>query len=333
MKGKKARLASVLGNRWAVRVIKPLFHRPSILCITHHRVADAVEHDSDIISGTPAQLAQQAGWLREHYRTVSGDEIADILSGRTTLREPVVAMTFDDAYRDNFDVGVMLMERFRMKATFFVPTGFIETGVIPPWDRLGYLVQHATRRILDVPAVGDAGPFTFDLSYYDGAMTHLMAAYRMLPAAQQPVFVEACEQAAGVRTTTASPFMTWAQIRELRRMGHTIGAHTHTHPVLSALTPEAQQFEVAHSKQLLEDPLGEPVRVFAYPYGKPHSTFSDTSREIVRRCGFEAAFSFYGGWNRPGRIDAFDVKRIKVERAASLAMFRTRVTMRGAVPV
>jgi PhzF family phenazine biosynthesis protein len=57
------------------------------------------------------------------------------------------------------------------------------------------------------------------------------------------------------------------------------------------------------------------------------------AEQIVQECGFDAAFSFYGGWNRPGRVDAYDVRRIKVDLSTSMPMFRTRVTTRGVVPV
>jgi peptidoglycan/xylan/chitin deacetylase (PgdA/CDA1 family) len=334
VKGKREQLARLLGNRVAIGALKQVFRGPGIVCVTHHRVADHVEHDRDVISVTPKQLEQQAAWLHKEFLTLSGDEVADVLIGKRDLGEQAVSLTFDDGYEDNFAAGRMLMERFGIAATFFVPTGYIETGVLPPWDRIGYVLQKAQGTVLSIPAAHGAGPWQIDASNYDTAITEAMRLYRSLSPGVQPAFVEACEQAAGARASAGkSPFMSWSQIRQLRDIGHTIGAHTHTHPVLSSLTPAEQRTEIETSKRLLEARLGARARVFAYPYGKPGSTFSNTTKQIVRACGFDAAFSFYGGWNRPGRIDAYDVKRIKVDLTTSMPTFRTRVTTRGSVPV
>lgn len=61
--------------------------------------------------------------------------------------------------------------------------------------------------------------------------------------------------------------MTTGELQALHADGHTIGSHTHTHPVLSAISvPEAVE-EVRRSKACLESLIGEPVPHFAYPYG------------------------------------------------------------------
>jgi peptidoglycan/xylan/chitin deacetylase (PgdA/CDA1 family) len=67
----------------------------------------------------------------------------------------------------------------------------------------------------------------------------------------------------------------------------TIGAHTVTHPVLSALEPAACGHEITGSKLACESLLDTPVVSFAYPYGD----FDANVREEVRRAGFALACS------------------------------------------
>jgi peptidoglycan/xylan/chitin deacetylase (PgdA/CDA1 family) len=334
--GKRERLAQFTGHPAVTSALRVLFRGPGIVVITHHRIADRVEHDPDVISASPSQLESQARWVTKNFQTLSGSEIAEVASRRRVLRQPAVAFTFDDAYEDNFAAGRMLMEQFGIAATFFVPTGFIESGVVPPWDRLGYAVQHADGPQLAVGPLDGHGPWRIALRDYGRAISELMTIYAALPAALQASFVTACEEAAGRNAVGAagrSPFMTWTQIRALREMGHTIGAHTHTHPVLASLAPDEQLREIRLSKQILEEQLRQRIDLFAYPYGKPGRSYSDTTKRLVAECGFSAACSFYGGWNRPEAIDPMDVRRIKVDPATSMPMFRTRVTTRGLLRV
>src|SRR5437899_2173753 len=53
--------------------------------------------------------------------------------------------------------------------------------------------------------------------------------------------------------------------------GHTIGCHTHTHPDLTTLSPQALEREVIGSKRVLEDALGRAIEAFCYPYGARNS--------------------------------------------------------------
>lgn len=74
--------------------------------------------------------------------------------------------------------------------------------------------------------------------------------------------------------------LTTGELQALAADGHTIGAHTHTHPVLSALSHDAAVAEIRRSKECLECLTQAPVEHFAYPYGM-RRYFSDA---LVEPC-------------------------------------------------
>ncbi len=81
----------------------------------------------------------------------------------------------------------------------------------------------------------------------------------------------------------------WSQVREMRNAGMEIGTHTYTHPNLARLSPEAVKSELQHSKDLMEQRLGEPVTLMAYPFGKPERHFQDETTHIAAAIGYEYA--------------------------------------------
>lgn len=81
------------------------------------------------------------------------------------------------------------------------------------------------------------------------------------------------------------PTLTVDELRCLFEAGHTIGAHTHTHPNLAAVPLEEAKNEIRTSKSILEDILREPVTHFAYPFGMRRHF----SRHLMRYC-FESGF-------------------------------------------
>ncbi|MDE1919136.1 MAG: polysaccharide deacetylase family protein [Patescibacteria group bacterium] len=88
-------------------------------------------------------------------------------------------------------------------------------------------------------------------------------------------------------------FMTWDELKRMREAGMTIGAHSRSHPYLTKIAdPAALWDEIAGSKAVLEQRLGVPVTVFAYPFGQ----YDPSVVADVARAGYRLARGdFYAG--------------------------------------
>jgi peptidoglycan/xylan/chitin deacetylase (PgdA/CDA1 family) len=106
------------------------------------------------------------------------------------------------------------------------------------------------------------------------------------------------------------------ELLSLRGRGLELGAHTRSHPDLVGLDDGAIAEEVASSRSDLEEILGEPVRTFAYPYGR----VDDRVADAVRAAGFESACTVVP---RPAGLDddPLRVPRIEIEGSDSLLRF------------
>jgi peptidoglycan/xylan/chitin deacetylase (PgdA/CDA1 family) len=62
--------------------------------------------------------------------------------------------------------------------------------------------------------------------------------------------------------------MSWRELRELHEAGHTIGSHTHTHPMLTSCGDRRLRHELEVSRQLLEDLIGDEVTCISIPSGR-----------------------------------------------------------------
>lgn len=98
------------------------------------------------------------------------------------------------------------------------------------------------------------------------------------------------------------PNLTWDDVREMARLGHEIGSHTHTHADMAVVSAEQARFELGESRRHLEKELGLPIRWFAYPFGGKNN-FRPERLGLVKEMGYEACFSGHGGFVRPGMAD------------------------------
>jgi peptidoglycan/xylan/chitin deacetylase (PgdA/CDA1 family) len=106
--------------------------------------------------------------------------------------------------------------------------------------------------------------------------------------------------------------MDWDGLSELAERGVEIGSHTKTHPHLRTLSDAEVQAELRESREQLEDVLGRPCRLLAFPYGE----HDERIRAAARAAGYDAAFALPGR-SRPW--DPFALPRVGIWRQTGLA--------------
>jgi peptidoglycan/xylan/chitin deacetylase (PgdA/CDA1 family) len=95
------------------------------------------------------------------------------------------------------------------------------------------------------------------------------------------------------------PWMTWEHVRTMKQDGFDIGAHSRSHADLGVVSGEQAWDEIYGSKVDLEEQLGAPVKLFAYPFGgKKHITLANLL--LIQRAGFTSSCSSHGGVIVPG---------------------------------
>jgi peptidoglycan/xylan/chitin deacetylase (PgdA/CDA1 family) len=120
--------------------------------------------------------------------------------------------------------------------------------------------------------------------------------------------------------------MNWAEVRELQTLGIRFGSHTVSHPELEKLNEKRVAWEVSQSKQTLEDKLGVPINLFAYPYAFPEQDKSFTAgvRRLLIECEYE-----YGVCTSIGRAgrddDPYFLPRIPISSWDDLRLFRAKL--------
>jgi peptidoglycan/xylan/chitin deacetylase (PgdA/CDA1 family) len=215
-------------------------------------------------------------------------------------------ITFDDGYADNAEVALPLLQKHGLHATFFIATGFLDGGRM--WnDTVIEAVRNAPDGELDVRAL--------ELGHYQlgtpdsrrEAIGGLIGRLKYLPMAERQQQVERLAQHVG-RALPDDLMMDMAQLRRLRDAGMGLGAHTVNHPILARLDPAQAREEIAAGKAQLEQLLGQPVPLFAYPNGKPGEDYAAEHVAMVRELGFEAAVSTAWGAQR-GIPDWFQLPR------------------------
>jgi peptidoglycan/xylan/chitin deacetylase (PgdA/CDA1 family) len=234
---------------------------------------------------------------------------------------PLLALTFDDGMRDNFEFARPLLARHRVRATFFAVAENAKSGRLLGHDRLAYAAAHAAasgdgeslRAQLRAPLRDAADPARVDaLAAQRGAPSVAHAVVRFaktLPDSARARLEAALAAAApGAAVPEWEGLMDLAQLRALAGDGHEIGSHSMTHALLrSELAPDFER-ETAGARALLREATGAEVRSFCYPDG----AHDGAAVAAVRAAGYSAAVTTRPGTNRPP-FAPFELARVNVE--------------------
>ena len=101
--------------------------------------------------------------------------------------------------------------------------------------------------------------------------------------------------------------LNWDEVRAMRRDNISFGAHTCSHPILSTISPEANESEIIGSKLVIERELEETVTLFAYPNGRK-GDYGDPAKSALTKGGFACAVTTNPGVNSATQ-DRFEMCR------------------------
>jgi peptidoglycan/xylan/chitin deacetylase (PgdA/CDA1 family) len=267
------------------RVVAP--SRGRLLVLIYHRV-----HDSDdaLFPREPTRpgFRWQMELVARHLRPLPLTEAVQLLA-EGSLPPRAVAVTFDDGYADNEAIAAPILSSVGVPATFFVTTAYLDGGRM--WNDT---VIEAVRRA-PAGALGFARLAIEPLEIGDGAsrrrlVDRIIGAIKHLPQVERQQFADDFATAVEVELPR-DLMMDSMQVQALARAGFEIGGHTVTHPILLKLQPGQARREILEGKARLEKLVGGPLRLFAYPNGRPGEDYGPEHVAMARDAGFEAAVS------------------------------------------
>ena len=133
--GRRPRLARASARAGLLPVIAGVRAalRRDLRILAYHRVLDSIEpadfsFDPELISASSDAFRRQLSIVKRRFAPMRFDELIDCLDRRRPVPRRAVLITFDDGYADNAVVALPLLQRFGLKATFFIATAFLDGG-------------------------------------------------------------------------------------------------------------------------------------------------------------------------------------------------------------
>jgi len=244
-------------------------------------------------------------WITRWFNVLPVPEAVRCLK-EGTLPARALCVTFDDGYADNVNVALPILKRHGVCAAFFIATAYLNGGRM--WnDSIIETIRRCDSGPLDLSEFGLGTYGLESISQRLRAIDSLLAQLKYLAPSQRADLVAAIAERAPAGLPS-DLMMRSEDVRKLDDAGMTIGGHTHTHPILTRVDQVTAEREIASGREALEGILKKRPVVFAFPNGRPHTDYETEHVRLVRRMGFDAAFSTAWGAARAGS-DLFQLPR------------------------
>lgn len=317
MNGKRVWISDFLFKTGLIFWIKKLYAHNSIVVLNYHRVRPSMpgppsEFGDNVFDVNVDEFARQMKWLKQHTRILSENDLIDFVTtpvcDHAKSKIPLVAITFDDGYLDNYSLAYPVLKSLDIQALFFVCTAMITNRCLWWWDIVAYLIKKSKKPFI----IMDNQQYDI-LADRSGVIQYFLHTLKNLSASRINQFVQnlsnACEMALPSIDLQDRELMNWNQIREMVSNQMTVASHTHTHPVLALLDNLEIHEEIMLSKQILETQTGQPVLSISYPFGD-YSYIPSVVQEISRNCSYRLGFTSSFGVNSLKEIKPLALSRI-----------------------
>jgi peptidoglycan/xylan/chitin deacetylase (PgdA/CDA1 family) len=252
--------------------------------LVFHKVVP--EHDRVWPGIHPKLFEQIIVMLKKHYTILP---LSDLLIKDTSTLKNACFITIDDGYLDYLEFAYPILKRHNVPSTVFVlPSDLATLGRV--WtSSIIYLVKHypldEVRQFLRENGQNmDFGPHELDFAVHHKISMQLC---KLTQAERWPMIKALHDKFVADGRNPDRELIGFDELKKLDPSLVSIESHSLTHPSFgNENSEEFIEYEMQHSKELIEKNIGRKVRAFAFPFSK----HNPLSMDIVKR-HYDKAFT------------------------------------------
>lgn len=209
---------------------------------------------------TPREFERQLDGLLKHFCPVELLTLVKAAKNNLPIPQKSFHLTFDDGYREIYEVVFPILRRKGIPATFFICSDLLDNKNVF-WENLFHLVNGSWFKLPDSTKGAIAKDFP-DL------VTVISEPPAFRNRQKYGLLIEVLQFSPESFLQKEQPYLTSPQIREMMASGFTIGSHSIDHPVFKDLTLSEQLCQIEESCRVMAEAFQLDYRVFAFPYGE-----------------------------------------------------------------
>jgi len=228
--------------------------------------------------------------IKKGYTFISLDELYEILTKRKKASKLLV-LTFDDGYKDNYEIAYPLLKNGNVPFTIYITTSFLDRLAILWW----YIIEDVILKN-DYIELSDGESYSCK-DFQEKEITFLKIREKIIRNGDIDIIETLKKLFSKYNIDWISMNKMICEnlclsIEDLIKLSQdtlvTIGSHTKNHYPLSRLPNDKVYEEIIIANRELENIIHKKIEHFAYPFGS-HIESGEREFSIVKKIGFQTA--------------------------------------------
>lgn len=200
-------------------------------------------------------------------------------------RKPAIIITFDDGHYDILENAYPILEKYKLKFNINITTESLETG-LPNESVIIYDALNATKKneYSNAEIYPESVRIIINKSSPSKTELEFVKLFQKLNKQQARLAAKDIVSQLSNGPLKLSRMLSKEDIAYLSINGAEIGSHTHSHPVLTNIDIPEIEYELSHSKEILEKLCGKRIDIIALPQG--------IYNDAVIKKSFEAGYKY-----------------------------------------
>jgi peptidoglycan/xylan/chitin deacetylase (PgdA/CDA1 family) len=301
-------LSSIFPTRLLAGITQP----PTLLPY-HHLVSDQeVLHLKHLYTfKNTSQFIDDLDCLLKYFKPISGEDLLDSLKRDGKYPKRSFLISFDDGFRELYDVVAPILIRKGIPALFFINPAFIDNKILFYRCKISLVIEGLEKRNSDkellrrtAELMGSSETSIMDLKPRLKAITNVNQ--NLLDRIGEDLGLSFEDYLKAVR-----PFLSHNQLNELAEKGFTIGAHSWDHPYYKGLPESEQISQTMESCRFVKEQFHPSLLSFSFPHSDKEVDSQVLNRILDAEPKIDLLFGIQNQKSEPGRkiLHRFNAER------------------------
>ncbi|MBF0363024.1 MAG: polysaccharide deacetylase family protein [Oligoflexia bacterium] len=219
-------------------------------------------------------------FLSKNFNVIHFSDINNHFNKKANL--PSAIITFDDGHYDVLENAYPILKKYDLKFNINIVTESITTG-LPNNNVKIYDVLNSTdkKEYINTNTVLLTQPIRIPINKKHPEITELKFRniFHQVTAQKRDLLTKDITNQLSTSSTKFSKMLSKEDVIFLKKNGGEVGSHTCSHSILSDIEDSQVEFELKHSKKILEELCSNKIDIIAFPQGKHKKTTIQKSFE------------------------------------------------------
>jgi peptidoglycan/xylan/chitin deacetylase (PgdA/CDA1 family) len=224
-------------------------------------------------------------YLTKNFNVVPLTQLFEIHRSTKRPNLKTLALTFDDGYKNNFEIALPVLKKYRTPATFYIITKCLDDEDFLAWPEKYELIKMGHHSNIEVNGI----VFKQNTLFNEGLNLHLVNYLKTLGNKTESAVNELLEKYS-IKVEFPSKYdelfklITQKELVDFRSEPLLeFGSHTHSHYCLEYLDKTNTEFELFESKRKLEECIGKKINSLAFPDG----SYNSETLAMAKKLGYD----------------------------------------------